>query len=120
MRDCRAQAKVTRLFPGIVFDHFTRGSSDRHSTSVQPFYLCCRSGWVDVPDCGRNCQLAVGDDGPVPCPLAFIVGHLLGNNVAGISRVMSSTAIGILAAVRRRDGKHQGRSGDCLVAIFIV
>jgi hypothetical protein len=59
MRDCRTQAKVTRLFPGIVFASFhTRIiRNDRHSTSVQPFYLCCHSGWVDVPDCGRNLPL---------------------------------------------------------------
>jgi Histidine kinase-, DNA gyrase B-, and HSP90-like ATPase len=55
----------------------------RYSTSVQSFYLCCHSGWVDVPDCGWNCQLAVGDNGPIPCSLVIIVGYLLGNDVAG-------------------------------------
>jgi hypothetical protein len=69
MRDCRALAKVTRLFPGIVFAscHARIIRNVRHPTSVQSFYLCCRSGWVDVPDCRRNCQLAVGDDEPIPC-----------------------------------------------------
>jgi len=55
----------------------------RHFTSAQLFYLCCHSGWVDVPNCSWNCQLAVGDNGPIPCSLAIIVGPLLGNDVAG-------------------------------------
>jgi hypothetical protein len=54
----------------------------RHSTSVQSFYLCCHSVWADVPDCGWNCQLAVGVNGPILCSLAIIVGHLLDNDVA--------------------------------------
>ncbi len=55
----------------------------RHSTSVQSFYLRCHSSWADVPDGGWNRQLAVGDNGPIPCSLAIIVGHLLDNDVAG-------------------------------------
>ena len=54
-----------------------------HSTSVQPFYLCCDSSWVDLPDCGRNCQLAVSDNQPIPHSLAIILGHLMGNDAAG-------------------------------------
>ena len=79
------QAKSHTTFPGMVFgtSHARMIRNVRHSTSGQSFYLCCHSGWVDVPNCSWNCQLAVGDNGPIPCSLAIIVGHLLGNDVAG-------------------------------------
>ena len=54
-----------------------------HSTSVQPFYLCCDSSWVDLPDCGRNCQLAVGDNQPIPRSLAVVLVYLMDNDAAG-------------------------------------
>jgi hypothetical protein len=74
-----------RLFSGIVFESCIPRMirNVRHSTSVQSFYLCCHSVWADVPDCGWNCQLAAGVNGPIPCSLAIIVGHLLDNDVAG-------------------------------------
>ena len=79
------QAKSHTTFPGMVFgtSHARMIRNVRHSTSGQSFYLCCHSGRVDVPNCSWNCQLAVGDNGPIPCSLAIIVGHLLGNDVAG-------------------------------------
>ena len=54
-----------------------------HSTSVQPIYFCRDSGRVDMPNCGWSCQLAVGDNPPVPCPLAVILGNLVGSNAPG-------------------------------------
>jgi hypothetical protein len=42
---------------------------------IQAGLTCLIAAW--------NCQLAVGDNGPIPCSLAIIVGYLLGNDVAG-------------------------------------
>jgi hypothetical protein len=72
------------LFPAsFASDHTRMIHNVWHSTSVQPFYLCCDSGRADVPNYGWNCQLTVGDNQPIPHSLAIILGHLMGNDAAG-------------------------------------
>ena len=36
-----------------------------------------------MPNCGWSCQLALGDNSPVPRPLAVILGRLVGSNAPG-------------------------------------
>ena len=36
-----------------------------------------------MPNCGWNCQLAVGDNHPIPHPLAVILGCLMDHDAAG-------------------------------------
>jgi hypothetical protein len=53
-----------------------------HSTSIQPLCFCRNSSWVDLPNRGWNCQLAVGDTQPIPHSLAVVVDRRLGNDAA--------------------------------------
>ena len=84
-----------------------------HSTSVQPFYLRCDSGWVDVPNCDRNCQLAVSDNQPIPHSLAIILGHLMGNDAAGRRTSGPHDSICLFSSDKRRiapiPGLRQGK-----------
>jgi hypothetical protein len=73
-----------------------------HSTSVQPFYLCCHTGWFDMSNCGWNCQLAVGHNQPISHPLAVILGHLVGYDVAGRRASGSRHSIPFFSPDKRR------------------
>src|SRR6516164_5876910 len=60
-----------------------RSHDARRSTSIQPLYFCCDSGWLDVPDRGWNRQLAAGDTQPIRHSLATVMARLLANDAAG-------------------------------------
>ena len=98
------QAKSHTTFPGMVFgtSHARMIRNVRHSTSGQSFYLCCHSGRVDVPNCSWNCQLAVGDNHPIPHPLAIILGHLMGHDAAGRRASGSRNTIPFFSSDKRR------------------
>ena len=76
-------------------------SNVRHSTSVQPFYLCCNSVGVDVPNCGWNRQLAVSDNEPIPYSLGIILGHLLGDDATRRCAGGSSDSVCFLSSNER-------------------
>ncbi len=61
-----------------------------HSTSVQPFYLCCDLGRVDVSNCGWNCELAVADNQPIPSGAESCDGRGAGINITDRQRVWAS------------------------------
>jgi hypothetical protein len=55
-----------------------------------------------MPNCGWNCQLAVGDNRPVPYPLAVILDHLVGSNAPGRCASGSHNSICFLSSDERR------------------
>ena len=61
------------------------------NTSIQPLCICCDSVRVDVPACGRNCQLAGRDCRPFPHPLDIIVDHLVDDDAPVV--VLAAPAI---------------------------
>jgi hypothetical protein len=52
--------------------------------------------------CGWNCQLAVGDDHPIPHPLAVILDHLMGHDAAGRRASGSRNTIPFFSSDKRR------------------
>jgi hypothetical protein len=55
-----------------------------------------------MPNCGWNCQFAVGDNRPVPYPLAVILGHLVGSDAPGRRASGSHNSICFLSSDERR------------------
>ena len=59
--------------------------------------------------CGWNCQLAVGDNHPIPHPLAVILGHLMGHDAAGRRARGSRNTIPFFSSDKRRIIAELGR-----------